>query len=736
MNLSKCPAENKTEASALEVWGGLECTMARIGDTYRNQLAETGHVHRAADLEQIAALGIRVLRYPILWEHVSPNFPDQENWQWHDERLQQLRKLGIDPIAGLVHHGSGPHYINLLDPEFPRLLANHAAKVAHRYPWLRLFTPVNEPLTTARFSGLYGHWYPHGRDTRTFMRILIHQCKAIVLSMQAIRQVIPEAKLVQTDDLGKIFSTPLLQYQADYENERRWLSFDLLCGRIDRNHPWHKKFLDEGIDENELRFFIDNPCAPDILGVNHYLTSERFLDQRLELYPHYHHAGNGRHQYADVEAVRVDLPAEVLGPYARLKEAWERYGLPMAVTEVHHGCSRDEQMRWLMEVWNAASRLKSEGTDIRAITVWSMLGATDWNTLLTQENGFYEPGIFDIRGPAPRATALATAAASLASAGNFDHPVLDRHGWWKRDERYYRPPQRSGIPRLVGAPRRLLITGATGTLGQAFSRICHIRGLDHDLLGRAEMDITKFTAVENALCRYRPWAVINTAGFVRVAEAASNADRCHKENSEGPEILARVCAKLGIPLVTFSSDLVFDGSLGRAYVESDQVCPTCVYGSSKANAEARVLAAWEKSLILRTSAFFGPWDRYSFVHAVLRDLSAGLPIRASASVMVSPTYVPDLVHAALDLLIDGEAGVWHLANQGAVSWHGLAYMVAQEAGVTTETLVRIDDETTRLTALASERGLIMPPLESAIQRFLRESTVSWRYGSMPTIATG
>lgn len=736
MSLSDDSIQEEKEAPQLKVWGGLECTVARIRDEVRNQIEETGHFHRLSDMERIAALGIRTLRYPVLWETVSPEDLKQENWDWHDERLHALQQLGVDPIAGLIHHGSGPRYTSLLDPEFPSLLAAHAERVARRYPWIKLFTPVNEPLTTARFSGLYGHWYPHRQDVRTFMQALLHQCRAVVLAMNAIRRITPDAKLVQTDDLGKIFSTPLLQYQADYENERRWLSFDLLCGRVDELHPWYGRFLNEGIEEEDLRFFLKNPCVPDILGINHYLTSERFLDHRLEHYPHYHHAGNGRHQYADVEAVRIDLPPDQIGPYARLKEAWERYRIPMAVTEAHHGCSRDEQVRWLMEVWNAASRLKSEGADLRAVTVWSMFGATDWNTLLTQKNGFYEPGVFDVRSAVPRATALAKATASLAAKGSFDHPVLDRQGWWKRELRYYGPPTRRGIPRLVGAPRRLLITGATGTLGQAFSKICYVRGLDHDLLSRSELDIADPASVENVLSHYRPWAVVNTAGFVRVAEAAQNAERCHRENAGGPEILAQVCARLNIPLVTFSSDLVFDGRLGRAYVESDPVCPGCVYGNSKADAEARVLAAWEKSLVIRTSAFFGPWDRYSFVHAVLRDLSASLPFHASDATLISPTYVPDLVHASLDLLIDGETGIWHLANQGSVSWHGLAYTVAREAGVPTDLLVKIEDGDTRLTALASERGAIMPSLESAIHRFLRETTVPWRYESTPSIAAG
>lgn len=724
------------DPTRIEIWGGLECTVARIGDSFRNQIAETGHIDRLSDLDAIAALGIRTLRYPILWETISPDDPDRSDWRWHDERLGRLRDLGIAPVAGLIHHGSGPHYTNLLDPALPDLLARHAERVACRYPWISMFTPVNEPLTTARFSGLYGHWYPHGKDMRTFLRTLINQCRAVVLCMRAIRRVTPDARLVQTEDLGKTFSTPLLQYQADHENERRWLSFDLLCGRIDRTHSWHQTFLDVGIDEKELSFFVEEPCTPDIIGINHYLTSERFLDHRLHHYPQHHHCGNHFHHYADAEAVRVDLPHGETGPLARLREAWERYRLPLAVTEAHHGCSRDEQLRWLMEVWNAANQLKAEGADIRAVTVWSLLGAVDWNTLLTQRNGFYEPGPFDARCNPLRPTALAAAAASLATTADFDHPALDRAGWWRRDERFYRPTGPSGIARIAGAPRRLAITGATGTLGHAFSRICNSRGLDHDLLSRADMDITNAASVEGALSRRRPWAVINTAGYVRVAEAPHNAERCYRENASGAEILAHACARLGIPFVTFSSDLVFDGRLGRAYVESDQVSPACIYGGSKAEAERRALNACPQALVVRTSAFFGPWDRYNFVHAALRDLSAGNRVEASGGLMVSPTYVPDLAQATLDLLIDGATGVWHLANQGVISWHEFASRVALEAGVDVAPLVKTGDGNKRITALSSERGLILPPLDSAIERFVHDSTIAWGTGNTSVIATG
>jgi dTDP-4-dehydrorhamnose reductase len=346
----------------------------------------------------------------------------------------------------------------------------------------------------------------------------------------------------------------------------------------------------------------------------------------------------------------------------------------------------------------------------------------DWNTLLTQRNGFYEPGVFDVRCDPPRPTALAMAASALARTGDFSHAVLDHAGWWHRHDRYYQPPQRE--PRsaaLVHRPRVIAITGATGTLGRAFARVCTQRGLPHVLLSRSEMDITDPQSVDAALERVRPWAVINAAGYVRVDQAEKEQERCFLENAHGAENLARACARSGIHYVAFSSDLVFDGTLGRAYVESDEVCPTGVYGRSKATAERLVQQAFPEALVVRTSAFFGPWDTYNFVHMTLRALKEGRRVEASDAVMVSPTYVPDLVHAALDLLIDRSAGVWHLANQGVISWHELAARAASEAGIDSSRLVRANGGQASATALSSERGLLLPTLEGALQRYIRDS---------------
>jgi dTDP-4-dehydrorhamnose reductase len=274
--------------------------------------------------------------------------------------------------------------------------------------------------------------------------------------------------------------------------------------------------------------------------------------------------------------------------------------------------------------------------------------------------------------------------------------------------------------------RKLLITGATGTLGHAMNRLCELRGLERHTTSRAELDIAEPSSVEAALNRHRPWAVVNTAGYVRVEDAEREPKRCYRENTEGAAELARACARLGVPLVTFSSDLVFDGRLGRAYVESDRPNPLGVYGTSKAEAERRVLEAHPDALILRTSAFFGPWDAYNFVHHALSKLASGREVSASANSRISPTYVPDLVNAALDLLIDGETGIWHLANQGEVSWAELARLAATCGGFDPGRVVPDGTEESQTsTALASERGEMLPPLDSALDRFFRESELPW-----------
>src|ERR1700694_5846260 len=143
------------------------------------------------------------------------------------------------------------------------------------------------------------------------MQMLLNELKAVALSMIEIRKVNPKAKLVQTEDLGKVYSTQKLAYQARFENARRWLTYDILCGRFNEQHQLWKYFTQFAIPKEDFYFFLDHPCIPDIFGFNHYLPSERFLDDKFYLYPDHLQGGNGRHCYADVEAVRVPLKEQI-----------------------------------------------------------------------------------------------------------------------------------------------------------------------------------------------------------------------------------------------------------------------------------------------------------------------------------------------------------------------------------------------------------------------------------------
>ena len=703
----------------LELWGGLECSIVRLGDEYRSQLAETGHLIRMSDIDAIADLGVKAVRYPILWEMVAPETPSELDFSWHEKRLERLRERGVKVLATLVHHGSGPRYTNLLDPKFPDLLADYAGRVARRFPWIEMWTPINEPLTTARFSCLYGHWYPHLRDRAATHRATINECLGTARAMAAVRKVNPLAQLIVTEDVGKTFATEKLQYQADHENERRWLAFDLLTGRVTRGHYYHEDLLSCGVDPAHLDELAGGSGMPDILGFDHYLTSERFLDHRLSKYPGEPVGGNGREAYVDVEAVRVAKLRREVGPGKRLRELWERYRLPIAVTEVHHGCSREEQVRWLHDVWNAAKRERARGADIRAVTLWALFGLIDWRSVLTRRDGVHEPGAFDTRSAEPRRTMIGKAAAKLAAGGELTHPTLKLPGWWKRPGRTYARRRYEMLPsNALEKAQPILITGATGTLGHAFARICAHRGLPFVLTSRAELDITDDASIAAALERYKPWAIINTAGFVRTWEADEKFDECLAINATGPELLGRACNAAGIPLVTFSSDLVFDGQLGRSYVEPDQTAPACAYGKSKAEAEQRLMQIDADALIIRTSAFFGPWDRYNFLVDTVQKLRRGEDVFASDKTVVSPTYIPDLVHATLDLLLDDESGIWHLTNQGAISWHELAGEIADRAKLDRGKLVRLDDAAPADTSLSSKRGILLRPLDQALDDFL------------------
>jgi dTDP-4-dehydrorhamnose reductase len=412
----------------------VECTINRVRDQYFNQLELSGHWHRESDLERFAELGLRTLRFPILWESIALKSLDEIDWSWPDRRLSKLKALGIRPIVGLLHHGSGPRYTSLLDPEFPEKLARFAGMIARRYPWIDMYTPVNEPLTTARFSGLYGHWYPHARDNAVFARTMLNQCRAIVFAMGAIRSINPGALLIQTEDLGRTFSTRAMRYQADFDNERRWLTWDLLLGRVKPGCRMWDWLSWVGVPAVDLHFFAEPRCRIDVLGINHYVTSDRYLDENVDMYPAELRGHNDRQVYADDAAVR-SRSMVTGGVRTAIAEAHNRYRLPIALTEVHLGCSVDEQMRWFYEAWQAAEIMRERGVAVRAVTAWALLGSFNWDSLVTRDDGHYESGAFELRHGHPHSTLLADMLSALARDNSFCAAVLQSKGWWRKRSR-------------------------------------------------------------------------------------------------------------------------------------------------------------------------------------------------------------------------------------------------------------------------------------------------------------
>jgi dTDP-4-dehydrorhamnose reductase len=706
-----------------ELWVGPECTINRIGERWRDQSELTGFARRRDDLARLAALGAKKVRLPVLWERAARISGRELDFGWADDALSRARDAGLEPIVGLLHHGSGPRHTNLVDRRFPALFAGYARRVAERFPGQRWWTPINEPLTTARFSCLYGLWYPHAQDDGSFVRALLNQVQATVLAMRAIRAVNPDAGLVQTDDLGFTRCTPGLRDQAAFDNERRWLAFDLLCGRVDERHPLREWLLACGASERELEALRERPCPPDIVGINAYVTSERFLDERLALHPPHLHGGNGRQAYADVETVRAH--GEVIDGFAgRLREAHERYGLPLAITEVHMGCTREEQMRWLHQAWIAASQARRDGIDVRGVTAWAAFGTVDWSSLLTREDGHYEPGLWDVRSDPPRLTALGALAASLARGETARHPVLAGPGWWQRDLRLCVAPH-GAVTALPARGAPLLILGH-GALARAFARLSHMRGLPYELLAAEDPDAADAEGMARVLDAHRPWAVVDAAGDEDVDGAEFDA-RHWRSNAERPAALATACGRAGLRLLTFSSDLVFPGRPNAHYVERDAVGPLNAYGRAKAHAERAVLARAPDALVVRSAGLFGPWDDGNFVGRGIALLRQGRPWPAAHDHVLSPTYAPDLVQAALDLLIDGERGLWHLTNGEAMSWADLACRAAEHArldigNVHRRTGAELGHVAARpnFSALSSERGRLLPALDDALSRYQRD----------------
>jgi dTDP-4-dehydrorhamnose reductase len=405
----------------VQFWASPEPTIARItADQYRDQRIETGHYARLDDIDRLATLGIAATRYPVLWESVAPCEPQSRSYEWEDERMRRLARFGIEPIVTLLHHGSGPPYTSLIDDAFPELFADYAEATARRYSHVRRWTPINEPLTTARFSTLYGAWYPNARSDRAFGAAIVNQTLAYLLAVERIRRVRPDAEFMVTEDLQSFVATDSRsRAYADHKRERSYLSIDLVRGAVAPGHPlW--TYLTEtcSIAVATLERVRRLARPPDLLGWNYYPNSERYLQTQSD-------GTIGNIPLLDALPVALD-------PKPMLREAWRRFGIPLALSEVHVMGTHAERARWLLQRYDDAQTLRAERVDVRAFGAWAAFGMVDWSSLLCERRACLEDGLFTCEPDGTREPELTLAGETFRQLAAGTVPALAHAGWWER----------------------------------------------------------------------------------------------------------------------------------------------------------------------------------------------------------------------------------------------------------------------------------------------------------------
>jgi dTDP-4-dehydrorhamnose reductase len=224
---------------------------------------------------------------------------------------------------------------------------------------------------------------------------------------------------------------------------------------------------------------------------------------------------------------------------------------------------------------------------------------------------------------------------------------------------------------------KALVLGAGGQLGQDLVALFGVdSGLTHD-----QLSITDAGAVDAAIAERRPDVVFNCAAYNAVDRAESEAGAAMAINAQGPRNIAVACARHRARLVHFSTNFVFDGTLDRPYVETDEPSPLGVYARSKLEGERAVLETLPDALMLRTAAVFGGRRGASFPERILQRAHSGQPLRVVADQKINPTYTADLAQAAVELAADGMHGVVHVVAEGCCAWDELARAVLEAVGL-------------------------------------------------------
>jgi dTDP-4-dehydrorhamnose reductase len=235
---------------------------------------------------------------------------------------------------------------------------------------------------------------------------------------------------------------------------------------------------------------------------------------------------------------------------------------------------------------------------------------------------------------------------------------------------------------------KVVVFGKAGQLGRELVRVFTERGHEVIAFGRTDVDVTDPGRLEYTIAAASPDIVLNATAYNMVDVAEEEPEAAFAANALAVRNMAIACRQSDARFVHFSTDYVFDGTLGRPYVEEDGTRPLGAYAVSKLAGELYAQAYLEKPLIIRTSGVFGPGGlhtaRGNFVETMLRLAGAGQPIRVVEDYVASPTYSPELALRTADLVDRGLTGVFHVGGGAAISWFDYAKLIFEVAGLSPE----------------------------------------------------
>jgi dTDP-4-dehydrorhamnose reductase len=224
---------------------------------------------------------------------------------------------------------------------------------------------------------------------------------------------------------------------------------------------------------------------------------------------------------------------------------------------------------------------------------------------------------------------------------------------------------------MTPVPTICVLLGAAGQLGFDLARTYELGG-DVIRLTRAELDLCDAQAIRETLRRLRPTLVLNAASYNEVDRAEDDRAGAFAVNAEAVGALAAVCQELGATFVHFSTDYVFDGRKRTPYLEDDAPSPLSVYAESKLAGERLARERCERAFVIRVCGLFGVGRRAdarpNFVETMLRLAASGKPIRVVQDQVLTPSYTLDLAHKTWRIVTRGAPGIYHLTNNGEISW--------------------------------------------------------------------